>query len=53
MHVARIFRDLAKAFDCVNHEIFSAELYFYGIPGVSEDWFRPFLTNRSKKVAVK
>jgi len=52
-HVAGIVHDLAKAFDCMNHEILSAELYFYGIPGVSEDWFRSCLTNSRQKVTVK
>jgi len=40
MHVGGIFYDLAKAFDCMNHEILSAKLPFYGILGVSGDWFR-------------
>jgi len=40
MQVAGNLHDLAKASDCANLEILSAELYFYGIPGVSEDWFR-------------
>jgi hypothetical protein len=53
MHVAGILCDLARGFDCVNHEILSGELYFYGIPGVSEDWFRSCLTNRRQKVAAK
>jgi hypothetical protein len=53
MHVAGILRDLAKAFDCMNYEILSAALYFYVIPGVYEDWFRSYLTNRRQKVPVK
>jgi len=33
MQVEGIFCDLAKASDCVNHDILSAKLHFYGIWG--------------------
>jgi hypothetical protein len=46
MYVGSIFCDLAKAFDCVNHEILLAKLHFCGIWGVSEDWFASFMINR-------
>ena len=46
MHVGGIFCYLAKAFDCVNHATLLAKLHFYGTQGVSEDWFRSYLTNR-------
>jgi hypothetical protein len=41
-HVGGIFCDLAKAFGCVNHEILSTKLHFYGIRGTSEEWISPF-----------
>ena len=52
MHVGGIFCALAKAFDCVNHEIVLAKLHFYGIQGISEDCFKSCLTNRRQKVEV-
>jgi len=53
MHVGGIFSDLTKAYDCVSHGILLAELHFYGIWGVSEDWFRSCFTNKRQKVEVK
>jgi hypothetical protein len=53
MHVGGIFCDLAKVFDCVNHEILLAKLHSCVIQRVSEDWFRSYLTNRRQKAVVK
>jgi hypothetical protein len=48
-----IFCDLAKAFDCVNHEILLAKLHYYGIQGTVANWFRSHLTNRKQKTEIK
>jgi hypothetical protein len=53
MHVGGIFFDLAKAFDCVNHEMLLAKLHFYGIQGTAANWFRSCLTNGKQKVEIK
>ena len=37
MHVGGIFYDLAKAFNCVDHDNLWAKLHLYGIWGVCED----------------
>jgi hypothetical protein len=53
MHVGGIFCEVAKAFECKNHEILLAKLYFCGIWSMSEDFFRSYLTNKWRKVEVK
>lgn len=53
MCVGGISYELVKVFDYVNHDILVAKLHLYGILGVSEDWFRSYLTNRRQKVAAK
>jgi hypothetical protein len=47
-HVGGIFRDLAKAFDCVNHEILLSKLYFFVIQGTALSWFRSYLKDRKQ-----
>jgi len=53
MHVGGILCDMAKAFDCVNHEILLTKLHFCGIQGVPTHWFKLCLTNRREKVEIK
>ena len=44
--------DLRKAFDTVDHLILLAKLNHYGIHGVSNDWFKSYLSNRSQYVSI-
>jgi hypothetical protein len=53
MHVGGIFCDLAKDFDCINHEILLTILHFYGIQGIAAKWFRSYITDRKQKVEIK
>ena len=44
--------DLQKAFDTVHHQILLAKLSHYGICGVSNDWFKSYLSNHSQYVSI-
>ena len=48
----RVFTDLKKAFDTVDHQILLAKLSHYGICGVSNDWFKSDLSNRDQYVSI-
>jgi len=52
-YVAGIFFDLMKVFDCVNHELLIHSLHFYGIRGVTLDWFRSHLLDWKQRVKMK
>ena len=44
--------DLQKAFDTVDHQIVLAKLNHYGIRGVTNDWFKSYLSNPSQYVSI-
>ena len=46
------FVDLQKAFHTVDHQILLAKLSYYGIRGVSNDWFKFYLSNRNQYVSI-
>ena len=47
-----VFVDLQKSFDTVDHQILLANLNQYGIRGVSNDWFKSYLSNRNQYVSI-
>ena len=48
----RIFIDLSKAFDTVNHQILLDKLQHYGICGIAFGWFSDYLKNRQQFVQL-
>ena len=47
-----VFVDLQKAFDTVDHQILLAKLNHYGIHGVSNNWFKSYLSNCNQYVSI-
>ena len=44
--------DLQKAFDTVDHEILLSKLDYYGIQGISNNWFKSYLSNHKQFVSI-
>ena len=47
-----VFMDLQKNFDSVDHQIQLAKLNHYESHGVSNDWFKFYLSNRNQHVSI-
>ena len=42
----RVFIDLSKTFNTVDHQILIKKLWYYGIDGCELEWFKSYLSNR-------
>ena len=47
-----VFVDFQKAFDTVDHQILLTKLNHYGIRGVSNDWFKSYLSNPNQYISI-
>ena len=52
LQVAGIFCDLAKAFDCVNHDMLIGKLKYYGVNEMGIVWIKSYLHNRRQRVDI-
>jgi len=48
----RIFLDLTKAYDILNHKVLLSKLHYYGIRGVANFWFESYLSHRKQCVEI-
>ena len=46
-----VFLDFQKSFNTVNHKILLKKLH-YGIRGITNDWFKSYLNNRTQQTKV-
>jgi hypothetical protein len=51
--VGGIFCDLAKAFDCINHDTLLLKLNWYGVSGKAINWINSYLVDRFQRVEIK
>ena len=47
-----LFVNLQKIFDTVDYEILLSKLDYYGIRGISNNWFKSYLSNRKQFVSI-
>ena len=48
-----VFIDLETAFNAVNHTILLDKLKYYGLRGITNNWFKPFLQDRYQYTNIK
>ena len=53
LRVGGVFLDIAKAFDCVNHDYLLRKLEYYGFRGATLMWFESYLKDRMQFVNIK
>ena len=52
VHIIGIFIDLKKAYDVLNHKLLLEKLPSYGMRGITNSWFRSYLTNRRQFIEI-
>ena len=52
-YACRVFIDLEKAFDTVNHTVLLDKLKYYGVRGITNNWFKSFLQDRNQYTNIK
>ena len=50
-YTLRVFIDLSKAYDTVDHQILMKKLEYYGIDGTALEWLKSYLSNRKQYIS--
>ena len=50
---AAVYLDLSKAFDTISHNLLLDKLDLYGVHGLSNNWFKSYMSNRSIQVKCR
>ena len=51
-YTLKVFIDLSKAFDTVNHSVLIKKLQVYGIRDINLPWFRSYLAKRKQYISL-
>jgi len=53
MEIGGITCNFARAFECVNHTVLLAKLYYYSIRGLNAYWTESCPVNRKQKIILQ
>ena len=47
-----LLTDLSKVFDCIDHKLLTAKLFWYGVSPAAVNLIHSYLTNRTQRIKI-